>query len=48
MDVLCPYTRDYLIKIFFLMSGKKNHVFMLRITLMSELFFESFSGEIPY
>lgn len=46
MDVLWPYTRDYLVKVF-LMSGEKN-VFMLRITLMSELFFESYNGEIPY
>lgn len=33
---------------FFNVRLKKNNIFMLRITLMSELFFESFSGEIPY
>lgn len=43
-----PIHKGLFDKDFFLMSGKKNHVFMLRITLMSELFFESFSGEIPY
>lgn len=47
MDVLCPYMREYPIKVV-LMSGEKKTVSMSRITLMSELFVESFNGEMPY